>query len=110
MTPWCAPAFLARTPHGYHDKAAIAADLRKGGFRASANIVTIADCSRAASCRDPAIAFCHGTPLRHEIEARNASGLDAATDVAERAIAERFGTGPIEGRMQAHVVSVTRQL
>jgi len=100
------PRFLARTPHGYHDKAAIARDLTQGGFRARAEIVTRAERSRATAPRIPAVAFCQGTPLRSEIEARGASRLEAATAAAERAIAQRFGAGAVEGKMQAHVVSV----
>src|SRR4029077_2162659 len=87
------PRFLARTPHGYHDHAAIARDLAQGGFDASPDIVTVSPRSRAASARIPAVAYCQGTPLRNEIEARNASRLAEATDVAAQAIAGRFGAG-----------------
>lgn len=100
------PRFLARTPHGYHDKAVIAHDLQAGGFRAAPKIETLTARSRAPSHRHPAIAFCHGTPLRNEIEARDASGLDAATHIAAEAIAQRFGRGPVDGKIQAHVVTV----
>jgi len=102
------PRFMARTPHGYHDRAAIARDLVAGGFTAAPEIVTVAARSRAASPRIPAIAICQGTPLRSEIEARDASRLGEATDVAERAIAARFGAGPVDGKIQAHVVTVVR--
>ena len=47
------PRFLARTPHGYHDRATIARDLAGGGFTAPPEIVTLAARSRAASPRDP---------------------------------------------------------
>jgi len=100
------PRFLARTPHGYHDRAAIARDLAQGGFDASPDIVTVSARSRAASARIPAVAYCQGTPLRNEIEARNASRLAEATDVAAQAIAGRFGAGVVEGKIQAHVVTV----
>jgi hypothetical protein len=63
--------------------------------------------SRAASPRIPAIAYCRGTPLRSEIEARDASRLGAATDAAEEAIARRFGRGDVDAKIQAHVVTVT---
>jgi SAM-dependent methyltransferase len=106
MFPDDPPRFLARTPHGYHDQAAIARDLAQGGFRASPEIVTITACSRAESPRTPAVAYCEGTPLRNEIEARSASRLGEATDVAEQAIARRFGAGAVEGRIQAHVLTV----
>jgi SAM-dependent methyltransferase len=100
------PRFLARTPHGYHDHAAIRRDLANGGFAKAARIETVAARSRAASCRVPSIAYCQGTPLRNEIEARDASLLGRATDVAADAIAGRFGQGPVDGKIQAHVVAV----
>ena len=64
------------------------------------------DRSRARSARIPAVAFCQGTPLRNEIEARNAAMLGDATNAAERAIAKRFGAGEVDSRIQAHVVSI----
>ena len=69
-------------------------------------LVTLAQGSRAASPRIPAVAFCQGTPLRNEIEARDATRLGEATDAAEREITRRFGSGPIDAKMQAHIVSV----
>ena len=85
------PRFLARTPHGYHDQPTIVRDLAQGGFEAPPEIITVAQRSRAESARVPAIAFCQGTPLRNEIEARNAGRLGEATDAATKAIARRFG-------------------
>ena len=102
------PRFMARTPHGYHDKAVIASDVAKAGF-ASSQVDTVAARSRADCARTVAIAYCQGTPMRNEIEARPAASLGAATDAAERALANRFGTGAITGRIRAHVVSVTRE-
>ncbi|TMH57406.1 MAG: methyltransferase domain-containing protein [Betaproteobacteria bacterium] len=96
------PRFMARTPHGYHDKALIARDLAQGGFASTA----VEAVSRAESARVAAVAYCQGTPLRSEIEARDASRLEAATDVAAREIATRFGDGSVEGRMRAHIVSI----
>lgn len=101
------PRFLARTPHGYHDRRVIERDLAGGGFSAAPRIETVAARSRAASARIPAVGYCQGTPLRGEIEARDASRLGEATDIAAEAIAERFGRGAVEGKIQAHVVSVT---
>src|SRR6202030_1920162 len=83
------PRFLARTPHGYHDRPTIARDLAAGGFTASPQIITVAARSRAKSSRVPAIAYCQGSPLRNEIEARDASRLGEATDLADGAIARR---------------------
>jgi SAM-dependent methyltransferase len=100
------PRFLARTPHGYYDHATIQRDLAQGGFDASPEIVTVAARSRAESARIPAVAYCQGTPLRNEIEARNAARLGEATDVAAQAISRRFGGGAVDGKIQAHVVSI----
>jgi ubiquinone/menaquinone biosynthesis C-methylase UbiE len=97
------PQFLARTPHGYHDVARVRADVAAAGFTQIA-IATVTLPSRAASARDPAIGFCQGSPMRGEIEARDLSGPAAATEAAAAAVAARFGAGPIEGTMQAHVV------
>ena len=97
------PRFLARTPHGYHDIALIREDLSRAGFTSIA-IETHEKQSRAPSARAAAIAYCHGTPLRNEIEARDASLLQLATDRATQAIASRHGAGPVAGKTQAHVI------
>ncbi|HEY4231642.1 MAG TPA: class I SAM-dependent methyltransferase [Thermoanaerobaculia bacterium] len=102
------PRFMERTPHGYHDRTAIERDLRRGGFVASPEIETLTLRSRTPSARDAAIAFCQGTPLRDEIEARDASRLEEATDAAAAAIARRFGAGAADAKMQAHIVAVAR--
>jgi ubiquinone/menaquinone biosynthesis C-methylase UbiE len=102
------PRFMARTPHGYHDIATIASDVARGGFVAKPDISTVAARSRALSPRIPAIAYCQGTPLRNEIEARDSTRLGDATDVAAMAIAARFGHGAVDGKIQAHVVTVVR--
>lgn len=98
------PRFLARTPHGYHDTGEIFRDVVAGGFPAPL-IETVAARSRAASARVPAIAYCQGTPLWNEIEARDASRLSQATEAAAASVAARFGHGAIDGRIQAHVVT-----
>jgi ubiquinone/menaquinone biosynthesis C-methylase UbiE len=107
MFPGDPPRFLARTPHGYHDTRAIEEHLRAAGF-SGIEVETVERRSRAQSPRDPAIGFCQGTPLRNEIEARDASRLNEATDTAARAVQSRFGSGPIEGKIQAHVITATR--
>jgi hypothetical protein len=57
---------------------------------------------------DAAIAICQGTPLRNEIEARDASRLEEATVVAAEAIGRRFGRGAVDGKIQAHVITVEK--
>jgi hypothetical protein len=54
------------------------------------------------------MAYCQATPLRTEIEERDASLLGDATVAAAKAIAERFGTEHISGKIQAHIVTVTK--
>jgi len=102
------PRFMARTPHGYHDKAAIARDVAAGGFANTPEIETLAKRSRAPTARHAAIAYCQGTPLRNEIEARDAARLGEATDLCAEAIAQRFGRGPVDAKISAHVVVVAR--
>ncbi len=97
------PRFLARTPHGYHDIDLIRDELHKAGF-SQVSIATLEETSSAPSPRHVAIAFCQGTPLRNEIESRDASLLDQVTDRASEAIAARFGDGPVAGKIQGHVV------
>jgi len=97
------PRFLARTPHGYHDTALIRSELEDAGF-SRVVIETRAEQSRASSPRLPAIAYCQGTLLRNEIEAREAGKLDAATDYAASAIADRHGSGEVAAKIQAHVI------
>jgi hypothetical protein len=85
----------------------IRAELTTAGFTR-----TIVDCvdasSKAASPRDPAVAYCQGTPLRNEIEARDPSQIEHATNRAAEALAHRFGKGAIEGRIRAFVITATR--
>ncbi|MDE2299110.1 MAG: methyltransferase domain-containing protein [Burkholderiales bacterium] len=102
------PRFMARTPHGYFDHEAIAADLASAGFAAAPRFETMAARSRAASARLAAIAYCQGTPLRSEIEARAGVGLAEATAVCAAALAERYGEGPVDAKIQAHIVTVQR--
>jgi ubiquinone/menaquinone biosynthesis C-methylase UbiE len=98
------PRFLARTPHGYHDVERIRQELKEAGF-AGVTIDAVDARSRAASPRDAALAFCQGTPLRNEIEARDALRLEEATNRAADALARRFGPGAVDGRIRALVVS-----
>ena len=106
MFPNDPPRFLARTPHGYNDTALIREELEGAGF-SRVVIETRADQSRASSPRIPAVAYCQGTVLRSEIEARDHTMLDAATSLAESAIARKHGVGEVSGKIQAHVIVAT---
>jgi SAM-dependent methyltransferase len=98
------PRFMARTPHGYFEREAIARDVAAAGFRPEPRIETVPARSRAATAEIPAVAYCQGSPLRNEIEARWPTGLAAATTACSKAIAGRFGTEPVDGKIQAHVI------
>ncbi len=107
LFPHDPPRFMARTPHGYHDVEQIRADLNAAGFM-DVSIDAVGETSKAASSRDVAIAYCQGTPLRNEIEARDASRLEEATNLSADALARRFGSGAVEGRIRAFVITATR--
>lgn len=101
------PRFLARTPHGYHDVEAVRANLNAAGF-SDISVDTIEEVSSAPSPRHPAIAYCQGTPLRNEIETRDAELLEHVTDRATQAIAARFGNGPVSAKIQAHIFTAVK--
>jgi SAM-dependent methyltransferase len=102
------PRFMARVPHGYSDTKRIRDDLAAGGFADRADIAAVEARSRAKSPRFPALGFCHGTPLRSEIEARDASRLGDVVDAATETIARRFGADAVDGRMLANVVTIRK--
>lgn len=107
MFPDDPPRFLVRTPHGYHDVAKIRDDLTQAGFT-EININTVAKLSQSRSAHDVATAYCLGTPLRGEIESRDASRLDEAVDCATEVIVTRHGQAEVEAKIQAHVIVATR--
>jgi ubiquinone/menaquinone biosynthesis C-methylase UbiE len=104
LFPDDAPRFMARTPHGYHDETQIREELKAAGF-SDVSVEAVDARSKAPSPREVAIAYCQGTPLRNEIEARDKAGLEKATKHAEDAVARRFGTGAVDGRIRALVIS-----
>jgi len=109
MFPSDPPRFMVRTPHGYSDTDAIVRHLAEGGFSRQPALTTLAARSRATSPRIPAIAYCQGTLLRSEIETRDPARLVEATNAAAAEISARFGPGPVEGKIQAHIVTAERE-
>ena len=107
LFPTDPPRFLSRVAYGYYDRPTIERDVTSGRFSAP-RVETVAARSRASSARGPAVGYVQGSPLRNEIETRDASRLDEATDVATEAIAQKFGRGPVDAKIQAHVVTVER--
>lgn len=106
LFPEAPPQFMVRTPHGYHSQATIEQDLRQGGFSAPPVFETVTATSHAGFARIPAVAFCQGTPLRADLEGRGPDALSRATDHCEQAFIQAYGTGPMAGPIQAHVVMV----
>ncbi|MBX9758468.1 MAG: methyltransferase domain-containing protein [Beijerinckiaceae bacterium] len=102
------PLFLARTPHGLHDTSLIVRELADAGF-SQVTVETRAEESRAPSAKLAARAYCEGTPLRMEIEARDPGKLDAAISCSAAAIEQSHGSGQIVGKIQAHVITAAVQ-
>lgn len=107
LFPHDPPQFVTRTPHGYYDKDLIQREVTAAGFE-NVKIDTVQLRSRAASHRDPAIGFCQGSPLRNEIEARDPDRLEEATEAAAAGVKAKFGTGPIDGKIQALVITAKK--
>jgi len=107
LFPGNPPMFLARTPYGHYDTAALIAQLRRAGFLAVTTEIVTRE-SQACSALSVAIGYCQGTPMRNEIEARDPDGLAEATDIAAAAITRHFGPGPVNGKIQAHVITCMR--
>jgi len=98
------PRFLVRTPHGHHDPATYRAELGAAGFD-EVGIEAVDAVSVASDPVIPAIAYCQGTPLRNEIEARYPPSLEDATVQVADAIRERFGDDDVHGRIRGYVIT-----
>lgn len=77
--------------------------MSRAGF-ADIDIETREEVSRAPSAHDAATAYCQGTLLRNETEARDAGLLKFAMDRAKEAVASRHGEGPVASKIQTHVI------
>lgn len=106
LFPHDPPGFMRRTPFGYFDEGTIRADLNSAGFR-RIDIEVVAKTSRGTA-EQAAIGLCQGTPIRGEIEQRDAGRLEEVTRAVTAALVERLGAGTIENRMSALVVSAWR--
>jgi hypothetical protein len=71
-------------------------------------VETVDVTSRVASAEHAALGICKGSPLRGEIEARDAARLDEAAAAATQALVARFGEGAFDHRMRAHVATAWR--
>lgn len=101
------PMFLARTPHGHYDTAALETQLRAVGFGA-VTAETVTRESQAPNALSVAVGYCQGTPMRNEIEAQDPDRLAEATDIVAAAIAKQFGPGPVSGRIRGHIITAVR--
>ena len=100
------PRFLARMPHGYHDRAS---DPRRSSQRPASSMLRSETLTRAAapphpatprspSARDPAAQRDRGAGCRPA--RRGDRG-------GRRRIGARFGTGAVDGMIQAHVITAS---
>jgi SAM-dependent methyltransferase len=101
MFPLDPPDFLRRVPHGYADPERIREDVELAGLEV-AELERVELTGHAPSAAALAQGYCLGTPLRFELAERG----DPADAVAPltAALSARFGDGPVEVSMSAHVV------
>jgi len=96
------PHFLERTPHGHDDPPKFEAWLREAGF--TTIVATLVEArARSASWGDCALGFVHGSPLRMEIEARDASKADAIVAAVTAVGQARHGAGAVDVPLAAYV-------
>jgi SAM-dependent methyltransferase len=101
------PVFMARVPHGLFDTDLLSTQLMAAGFT-SCDVKAVNHHSVAATPMDAATAYCQGTPLRNEILARDPDGLGGTTQAVAVALQDRFGPGPITGKIRAFVLSAVK--
>lgn len=98
------PQFLARTPHGHHDAAKLRAELGAAGF-VDVRVETVTLEAGRLTPDELAFGFCQGTPVRHEIAARDPAGLARTTATVAAALSERFGDSPVVSPISAHLAT-----
>jgi SAM-dependent methyltransferase len=101
------PGFFRRGPHGYHDPGRVIAELSDAGFD-QLSFETVEKRCRPTSAQDTAVGFCHGSPVRAEIEANGADALDRATEAVAVALSALRGANGIDEPMSAHMFSAHR--
>jgi len=105
LFPQDPPDFLRRVPHGYADAGLIRDDLEAAGLEV-ADVVRVELTGHASSAAALAEGYCLGTPLRFELADRGEPADVVAPLTA--ALTERFGEGPVEVSMSAHVLHAIR--
>lgn len=96
------PDFLRRVPFSCFDTAEVERDLRAAGF-GQVETETVSLPHGPVSLADAAAGLCQGSPLRSEIEERDAGRLKEATSAAEEALAAMSTDGRVDARMSAHI-------
>jgi hypothetical protein len=92
---------MTSVPHGCADIEAVLAELRGAGLDCvAAETVTVE--GHGASAAALALGYCTGTPLRAGIEARG--DLMEVIECLAKEMEARLGTGPVTGRMTAHLI------
>ena len=99
------PEFIARTPFGYHDPAAIDRHLREAGFTAVA-IETVARSSSPDDAARLARGMCLGSPLAGELAAHDPAVRERALAAAIDAASALASQGGLE--MSALVITASR--
>jgi ubiquinone/menaquinone biosynthesis C-methylase UbiE len=97
-----APMFYD-TPFGYHDKDAIAADLRAGGF-AQVDVEAVDMLTGAVSAADAAVGLVQGNPVVVAIKERARATPEAITQAVAAALVREFGGTSISAPMRMLVV------
>lgn len=103
MFPNDPPSFARRVPFGYHDKAAVEADLREAGF--TDIVAETVEKTSKVDAQAAAEGMCTGSPMRAEIEERDPARLDEAIEAATASLSHLDGG---EAPMSAHVFSAAR--
>ena len=91
--------FMERVPHGVHDADTLLAELGEAGFE-TCEATWVEGTSRSTAA-EAALAYCQGTPMRGLLADHPSLGVAEATRIAEAALAEQLGSGPIEGRIRS---------
>jgi ubiquinone/menaquinone biosynthesis C-methylase UbiE len=101
------PSFISRTPFGYFDTELIQRHLHEAAFTSS-SFETVSLRCHAGSARDSALGLVQGSPLRNELAALGPRLVDKVTDAITTFLTSRFGPGPFDTHMQAHVFRALR--
>ena len=100
------PRFFERGPYGHGDPVPFERQLREAGFD-RVTCEAVATRSRHPSAHEAAVAICEGTPMRHELVARDPAGTGPAILAVERAFQRAYGEGAVDGAQRAFVFAAS---